>query len=266
MNRYRFDSENHIHLLDERPLMGTTTILKEVYPPFLSWWASRLALEPLGRLHHEDENKNPVSLEIRVQEAAKFLKELCELNAEEYLDLLDNAYRAHDKKKKAEGKKGIEAHDEVEDYIKRCIAENGGKPLAGDGGVKQFSEWAFEDVKKFVFSEACVYSEKLWVGGIADYGFIDKRDRFIIGDRKTAKAIYNTSFYQTAGYGIQLWENGAFTEEGEKILEPLQAAGYCIFQQKGGGKVKVQYRYDAPLLERIFINTVEVYKDKKNYQ
>ena len=45
--KYRFEKEQHIHLLDERPLIGTTTALSVLNKP-LTWWASGLAVEALG--------------------------------------------------------------------------------------------------------------------------------------------------------------------------------------------------------------------------
>lgn len=264
--KYKFIDEGgkHIHTFGGEPLMGTSSILKEVYPPMLAWWAARLALEPLGRLHDKDDEKKPVDGEKRLQKAGAFLKEIASMDESQYLALLDAAYRAHDDEKKKQGKAGTKAHGHVEDYIRRCLAENGGKPLPADSEVKQFAEWAIQEVNKFAFTEAHVYSEALWVGGIVDYAYWDKSDRFIIGDRKTSKDIYPTHFYQTAGYGIQFEENGAFTPDGEKIMEPEAVLGYSIFQQKGDSEARVLERDDFSFLERIFRHSVDVYKDKKN--
>ena len=46
MNRYRYIDENkaHLHLLDEKPLLGTTTCLGILDKP-LTWWAAGQALE-----------------------------------------------------------------------------------------------------------------------------------------------------------------------------------------------------------------------------
>jgi len=39
---YKFIDANkeHLHTLDDKPLIGTTTLLKEVHPPMLSWYGS----------------------------------------------------------------------------------------------------------------------------------------------------------------------------------------------------------------------------------
>lgn len=244
--------------------MGTTSIIKEVHPPVLSWWASRLALLPLGRMHHKTDDDIPVPQDIRLKFATEHLEKLSKLSPEEYFALLEDAYRAHDQRKTIEGEKGKIAHKDVEDYIRKCIAENEGHPLPAEGSAKQFSEWALQDVDKFIFTEGHCYSEKIWVGGIIDYGFLSKDGRFILGDRKTSKSIYPSQFYQLGGYGLQLSENGVYTPEGERIFMPVQVQGFVVFQQKGESDARVLYRDDVEFLEKIFIHDVDVYKDAKN--
>ena len=89
MNEYRFDSERHIHLLNERPIIGTTTALGVISKP-LTWWASQLACEQFGFLNPKN---NPTG------ECDKYaqekLDEIRKMSLGEYRKLLDRAYRAH---------------------------------------------------------------------------------------------------------------------------------------------------------------------------
>lgn len=95
--------------------------------------------------------------------------------------------------------------------------------------IKKFAEWARKNVKQFLFSERYVYSERLWVGGIIDCLLIDNEDRVCLLDFKSASAIYPSQKIQTAGYSIQLEENGAFDENGNLILEPIKVDYYAIW-------------------------------------
>lgn len=90
------------------------------------------------------------------------------------------------------------------------------------------------NVKKFIISEAHVFSEKMWTGGIFDVLFLGKDQKIYIGDFKSSKEAYLSQFLQIGGYHIQLEENGAFTEKGERLLEPVTAMGYYVFPFSGG--------------------------------
>ena len=264
MPKYKFIDEGgkHIHTLGGEPLMGTSTILKEVYPPMLAWWAAELsAVECLEAGEHIPSIREEYLAAVAKSGPDK--KAAIDALSKKY-PVFKKARFAHYDKMKGEGKKGTEAHKEVENYIRRCLEENVGVPLPADGEVRQFAEWAQNDVSKFAFTEAHCYSEGLWVGGIIDFAYWDKELKFIVADRKTSKDIYPTHFYQTSGYGIQFKENGALTSEGEVILEPCKVDGYAIFQQKGENEAQVMYRDDVAFLEQIFRHTVDCYKDKKN--
>ena len=38
-NRYKFDAKEHLHSLDSKPLVGTSTVMGIVAKP-LTWWAA----------------------------------------------------------------------------------------------------------------------------------------------------------------------------------------------------------------------------------
>jgi hypothetical protein len=269
---YRFNNKGHIHEYKTEggewaPLIGTTSLINEVYPPPLAWYGSEKALEPFGFISPKKEQDSLKRREL----AEKGLEDLQSIldsdNAlERYIELLESAYKNHDNYKKKKGKEGKDKHALIELYIKWVLRENAGRPAVDELAVPElitpiqgFYNWATKDVERFIWSEANCYSKSLWLGGITDFGFIDKNGKKIIGDAKPS--VYPKHWIQTSAYGIQIAENGLFDEEGQKIIEPMNIDGYCIFDYN---KNEVRYlgaEWKARL-ERIVGHTVEVYKIK----
>ncbi len=270
MNRYKFidEGKSHLHTLDERPLIGTTTAINEIYPPPLAYYGSAKALEYFGWLkpnERVEENgkykyvANPKGLRLqsiqKVQERLSVITSDNELLLEEF----DKAYKNHDTYKRSKGKEGTDTHAEIEKYILKCI-ELGGTPIPlvdSNKEVTYFSEWACRDVDKFLWSEAHCYSEKLWIGGICDFGFIHKNGMIIVADNKPS--IYPKHFIQTGLYGIQIKENGIFTADGKLITKIDKIDGYMIFDYNTGDN---RYRTDIEFLERVGISTIDLYNKK----
>ena len=232
MNRYKYIDEGrkHLHTLDGKPLVGTSTAMKIIggdKTGGLIWWASGMAVGKFGWINPKKFSSETV--EVKLQ--AGFSK-VQDLNFQGYTDLIAEAYKAHDTHKKERAKIGTARHEILEDYIKLCLRENKGKPLIAetekDAEVKRFTIWSMENVKKFLFSEIYCYSERLWVGGIADWGAELNDGGIALGDFKSSKEAYADQFYQCAGYAIQIEENGGFTKDGEKILEPMKFDRYLI--------------------------------------
>src|SRR5258708_4411153 len=99
---YKFDKENHLHSLDGKPLIGTSTVVGVVSKP-LTWWASGLAVAKLGWVKEltlyskpkptkEQISKNAQQ---RLESAGVHLLSVKDMDAQQYLSLLDKAYRAH---------------------------------------------------------------------------------------------------------------------------------------------------------------------------
>lgn len=278
MSKYKFVNKgrSHTHTLarDEvnySPLKGTTTIINEVFPPPLAWYGSAKALELFGFITEKkepDEMKRKALLEKGLADLTLLIEG--EDRLDKYADFLSTCYSNHDAYKRQKGKEGTDMHAMIEEYIKKCITEANGMPLgapAASGNDKSpifdFVVWACKDVKQFLWSEAHCFSEKLWVGGICDFGFVHKNGKIIIGDAKSGT--YSKYFIQTALYGIQIKENGLFTEDGTSI--PLieqayktQIDGYMIWNYNESIE---NYRTDVEYLENLGRFTVEVY-DKKD--
>ncbi len=225
MSKYEFKdgAGEHLHTLDGKPLTGTSSVMSIVAKP-LTWWASGEAVKTLGWTHpkyaSEEERK------VKAEAAFEVIKGL---TVPEYIARLDKAYGAHNSNKNKAATKGKNLHKTLETYVKLCIEENGGVPLAAkEDSIQDFIDWSVTEVDQFLWSELHVWSEKYWIGGITDAGARLKSGRVAIIDFKSSKAAYPNQFWQCGGYDVELSENGGWTATGEKIMEPIKIDTHII--------------------------------------
>lgn len=228
MNRYKYIDEKreHLHTLDGKPLIGTSTATKIIAKP-LTWWASGMACMKFGWL-------NPKKFSTEAVQAAldEGYARIMELDKESYAKLLTEAYRAHNDHKEKKADEGTDRHAALEKYVKLMIQDQGGKPILmnryEDPAVQAFAEWAQKNIRQLLWSEMHGYSEVLWTGGIADVGWIDLQGRIIAGDFKSGGPYFD-QFVQIAGYDLMLAENGGLDKYGNKMFElPGEVVGYCV--------------------------------------
>lgn len=272
---YRFLNEKgeHLHQLDGKPLLGTSTVVGVIAKP-LTWWASGLAVSQLGWIKPLDKRQKPSEAEMgenaraRFKSALAMLEQYSAMSPEEYCGLLDKAYRAHADSLDKSADKGTDMHAELEKYVKGCIEQYGGMPQAKGGNllkdvvlpVQIFAEWAAKNVKRFIVSEGHCYSERLWVGGITDCIAELNDGRTVIIDFKSAKDAYLSHFIQVAGYDIEASENGIFDADGNRLLtleRPID--GYAVFPF-GAEKVEPLFQFDTAAMRKGFEAAVVLYK------
>ncbi|HEV3219568.1 MAG TPA: hypothetical protein VGZ48_07335 [Candidatus Acidoferrales bacterium] len=257
IGRYKFDEDQHLHSLDGKPLIGTSTVVGVVAKP-LTWWASGLAVSELGwikALKLNDKPK-PTTEQIeankitRLEHAIAAQEKIGLMEPEEYLALLDSAYRAHADTLTKSADKGTDMHAELEEYVKFTLTEHRGEPiLLWDGykhkAVEIFADWAVKNVKRFLVSEGHCYSEKLWTGGIVDLVFEDKQDRLAIMDFKSSKEAYLSQFFQIGGYDLEISENGIFDADGILKLKVDKEISYYAVFPFGMEDPAPQFHYDT---------------------
>ena len=270
---YKFISteKKHIHTFDEKPLIGTTTLIKELMPPPLAWYGSGKALELFGWT-----NPKIVTREEGVKLATKFLmdvhaylpatKETEQDQKEAWYDFLQKCYRNHDESMKKAGDWGKKTHKAIEEAINKAINDNAGflseKPYDNEA-VERFATWGRG--KNFVYSEIHCYSEKLWLGGIMDFVYREE-DKFYIGDTKTSKSIYPDNFIQMGLYDYQQTENGFYSPQGLKIGESVPISGYTVVNVSKAGGLNVKTYRGTEELKNFASNLVALYKTKQNLE
>lgn len=265
--KYVFKDEKgeHMHTFDDKPMLGTTSIINEIYPPPLAWWAAGKALEAIGwrdpRKFTKEELIEAASL------GQKSLEDLLKLNVQDYMKALTAMYKAHDAAKREGGKKGKGKHALIEQYIKtqmgiwNCPDEDEDHKTDQWADIADFVKWAEQNVDKFLWSEAHCFSVDLWAAGITDFGFRHKNGMIFIGDAKSG--FYHKFFIQTGGYSKQIKDgDGLYDSKGNKIMSAPAIDGYMIWNYNEG---KARYLYGPEWvgkMEADFAHTVRMYNDR----
>lgn len=256
--KYIDEQKQHLHTFDGKPLFGTSTVVGVLAKP-LTWWASGLAVAKFGWLNSKEAVKD-----IRLQKASKRKSEISEMSDEEYLSLLDEAYKAHSVKLDTSAQAGTDMHAMLENYIKKCITENKRVPMLprekDERPVQIFAQWAVNNVKRFIWSEANCYSDRLWVGGISDVGAEMIDDTYAIIDFKSSKEAYESQFIQCAGYAIQIEENGILTSDGKVLFKVSKPISKVIIFPFGSPSPAPVYRYNLNELKQGFESCVTLHK------
>jgi len=243
---FAYRDSDHSYTFDGKRMTGCTTILGVLNKPALVPWSAKMAVEYVKE--HSASREGIYSVLEGVLEEAK---------------------TAYAKKRDEGAQKGTDTHTLVEEYIKDCIATNGGKPIltikAAHSSIEPFVTWADKENITFIASEAQLYSKSLFIAGTADFIF-EKEGKRYVGDIKTFKKIWDrTPFYQCAGYAL-MWE--------EMHLDHEEAAkgeidGYVIFNLPKEREFKeeedVAWSFDVEGDTRAFNACVEIYRQNANF-
>jgi len=217
---YSFNESKHIHLLDDKPLHGITTVLKVINKPFLIQWSANMACDYV-RTNLKDLN-----------------------NLEEVLNKAKTAYRI---KQETASDFGTNLHKAIEVWIKEKkepILQDTPKIL-----FNKFKEWVDKENVKFIESEKHVWSKDLWIGGILDL-VITINDKKYIGDIKTSSGIYNEAFFQMAAYDLCLQE----------MKEHQNIEGYVVINLKKDGNLDFKLATNKQLNQDAFKYALNLYK------
>lgn len=255
-NQYRFNEEEHLHTLDGKSLVGTSSVEDVLNKP-LAYWASGKAMERFGWKNKKEVSK--VEERVVIQEPYRIA--LKNMTPEEYDAYLDSAYRAHAEFTKDSATKGTDLHAVLEVWVKARMRGEDPEP---DPRIVSFVEWCKVNVKRFLWSEVNVYSKKYWLGGISDVGVELNDGRIGILDFKSSKDAYFAHFVQCGGYSIQLEENdGGFDNDGNRVLtlgKPINFIGVVPF----GNKDKTpRITNDVKGFQNSFLATLRLYQHQK---
>lgn len=250
---YKFLDEKgaHVHTLDSQPLYGTSTVVKEVMPPFLAKWGAQCAVDYIklkGYYAPTTDGTEP-SYKIQVKD-------------------IEDAVNSWTKVRKDAATKGTDMHADLEDYVKLCIERHDGTPqwdeAYADGAVGKFAKWATDNVETFIFAEKNTYSRALWVGGVIDCLARLRGGKLAIIDFKSSKEAYFNSFVQVAGYAVQLEESGWGEADGSKWhpeiwYRTLPDGEWADEPIKIGALIVVPF--GAKVFKPVMVENVEGFKD-----
>lgn len=242
---YKFNKAEHVHTLDGKPLIGTSSLASVLNKP-LVWWSSGLACEKFGWINKKDEHGKVRPTKERLDKAIQRQAEISNMSGDEYLQLCDDAYAAHSKKLGAAASAGTDMHAVMENYVKHCINKNEGKPdptykllavghEADKVKLQILIDWSVTKVKRFIWSEVYCYSKTLWIGGISDVGYEDVDGKLAILDFKSSKEVYKSQFWQCVAYAIEVEESGGLDEDGNlqfTLDRPIDYVAVLAFGMK----------------------------------
>lgn len=262
MYKYTDEKKKHLHTLNDKPLIGTSSVLSVVAKP-LTWWASGLACEKFGWL--SDKKHTPEAVKLALEEG---YKRVTALSLDDYDKLLKEAYKAHSVKLNDSAQSGTDMHAELEAYVKNCLETSGGKPYVPNGeehnAVTIFANWAIENVEEFLWSEAHVYSEKMWTGGITDCGAKLKTGQVGIIDFKSSKEAYVSQFWQCAGYALQIEENGLFDANGKELMKVTEPIDFYAIVPFGSDNPEPVFDFNVSVSKEAFLAALTLYKITNN--
>lgn len=233
MNRYKFTKDPHAHWLDDRPLLGTTTILN-VISKELTAWASGMACAEFGGWKNPKRNDDGSYIDKRDKEKLGERMQQCNLSmfkayqailagdAGDFMQRVNRAYKAHQVFKEKRATEGTDLHDLAEQWIKWKIS---GAPFVEVNNpnhfdkLQPFIQWCLKNVKRFLFSEIHCYSERLWVGGKTDFGYEDNDGNYVLADIKSRDKDYFSDHVQCGFYDLLLLENDGLDKDGNKLWE-----------------------------------------------
>ena len=258
--KYEFDNsidengrQKHLHLLDGKPLTGTSSVI-DVLAKNLVWWAAELAaVECLESGEQIPTIREEYELAAKSVDKKKAIDEL-----QKKYPLFKKARFAHFDSKNKKAKQGTDLHAELEKFVKSRMGKN--KETVFDPKIQPFIDWSDKNVKKFIASEAHCYSEKLWVGGIIDCVAELIDGNYAVIDFKSSKEAYPGQFIQTAGYAIQIMENGLFSEDGKHSKSLDKKIESLIVVPFGAEKVEPYIRNNVDEYSKGFEYAVGLYR------
>ena len=265
---YKFDDTIHLHLFQKdgewKPLTGTSSVVN-VLAKVLTWWASGLAVGKLGWIKKADPRKATVeevkgNAIVRMEAARKSLSALKKMTPAGFLDLLDEAYKAHSVKLKDSAAAGTDLHAELEKFVKYRMGLNKLHRPIFDPKIKPFEDWADVNVKKFLWSEAHCFDELLWVGGICDAGAELLDGSIALIDFKSAKEAYDSHFIQAGGYAYQIDNGGLWDSTGTKSKKLGKNIEHLIIVPFGAEVIVPQFKNNVADYKQGFANCVQLYR------
>lgn len=232
---YEFDEANHRHIIDGTWVPGVTTITGELAKPALVPWACKTMYDWIIK------NAEKVLGPDQALDYYQITNQQLATAKTAWKDTRDGAADI-----------GTEVHDAIEYWIKH----NEEPDLKSDKSYNMFNkfrEWEDENDVTCLVSEQHCYSMEHQYGGIVD-SILEIDGKKYLGDIKTSKTIYDSHFYQMAGYEIALREMG--------VIEDID--GYIVINiPKSGRTLRTKVLTKTEPARTVFLSALAIYKNKK---
>jgi len=231
---YRFNEAKHLHQLlvdgEWKNLTGCTTVLGILAKPALIQWSANMAVAFLETVYKTDGKISDV--------------------------LFKEAKTAHRRKKEEAGAKGTDIHSEAEKVVAMAIQNDGVIQLDIKSEIPQiqhFIDWAVKNKVKFLEVEKCMYSKKLFVGGICDI-LCEIDNQLWMADIKTGSGIYYDAFWQMGGYEIMMNEMGY-----------PDIVGHIVLNLKKDGTFDEKRSVSTEDAKKGFMSCLEIYRLQEKF-
>jgi len=246
------DEEEHLYLLDSKPLTGVTTILHKGYPTsrtLIDWQIKEGAKWVLSQFLEKE-----IYQELEEIDRDKIVKE----SPKAYKIALDEAADigtyVHDYCYRVEAQKPIVALDPTipgADIIQKCC--------------KQFDEWREANKDEIVALEELVCSPKMMYAGRFDR-LANRNGVITLSDYKTSSGFYITQFVQMAAYAMAIEEWMGIVVEDIEIVRFDKKTGKLSTRnlEQVAGTVGLKPKTVLHRLKQQFKNILETanFKDK----
>jgi len=184
----------HYETLDGKWLQGVSTVSSIIPKEWLSAWGAKEAVKFLGYSDYAGDTAKASEMMARIKDLA---------TPEAFIELLKEAKGASGRKSKTALVDGKAGHAWLEEYVKAEINKSK-PPLIPEGAlsrpINQFLDWAGENIKEWILSEALVaYPEKGYAGTL-DGMAIMATGKLALIDFKFASHLSEDYWLQTAGY------------------------------------------------------------------
>lgn len=236
---FKFEEATHTYTINGKPATGVTSIIAVLAKPALIGWSARMACEYIDGF---------------VRESGQTIDWGAFISSGDWDKLLGLARTAHTKKKEAAGVHGTDTHALVEqwvnDQINGIVRDIDYKPIA------PFIKWANENVSRFLFAERRMFNKELFIAGTADFAYVDKKGRRIVGDFKTSGGVWGIDYFlQVAAYKMLAEAEGDEPYDGMVIVRQ---------GKKGSSDFEVQYLYDYTTYKNAFLACLTLYRAQAN--
>lgn len=242
-----FDAKKHCYKLDGKLLSGVTSVIDGTSSKAnLIDWAANMAVDYIK------ENGREVDLDDLQRWVVSPI-------------ILEEARKAHTRRKEAAGTKGTDTHALVEEYINECLDLSEGLPrVKPTTEITPFVDWALSNHIQFVAAEQRLYSEKHGYAGTCDFvAIID--GKLTIGDLKTFPKMWSAdAFIQMGAYSLA-WEELTGESPIQSVVVKMCDPSDERLKKYNCDSFAVYPRYALQEDEEMFLTRLKMYRYNQNF-